>query len=161
MSANFAPARRLDGLRLIGLFKWGKALLLLLTLYGANRLLDPAVTDQLYRWSETLTDSESRALVLRFLDWVSGLNARSLNHVAAVTLGYVGLLMVEGTGLWLRLRWAEWLTTIATASLIPFEIWKLLWHTPKNPWLLGFVLALNVLIVIYLWITLHRKAQTA
>ena len=37
-------------------------------------------------------------------------------------LGASLLLLVEGIGLWYRQVWAEWLTVIASASLIPFEI---------------------------------------
>lgn len=159
MSTAPAP-RRLDGLRLIGLLKLTKAALLLLTLYGANWLLKSDVTDYLYHWSRTLTDDEERTLVTRFLDWLTGLNATAISNVATVTVAYVGLLTVEGTGLWLRKRWAEWVTVIATSGLIPFEFWKLIWHTPKHPWLLAGVLALNIVIVIYLWKLLHRKHRS-
>jgi hypothetical protein len=42
-----------------------------------------------------------------------------------------GLLeIVEGVGLWLRKRWAEWLTVIATSLLVPFEIYELI-HRPS------------------------------
>jgi uncharacterized membrane protein (DUF2068 family) len=32
---------------------------------------------------------------------------------------------IEGVGLWMQKRWAEWMTTIVTASLIPIEVWEL------------------------------------
>ena len=38
---------------------------------------------------------------------------------------YAALFLVEAFGLWAGKRWAEYLTTIATASLIPFEIYEL------------------------------------
>ena len=43
-----------------------------------------------------------------------------------VTLTYAAVFAVEGVGLWMRRRWAEWLTTIITASLIPLEVWELI-----------------------------------
>lgn len=155
-----APPRRLDGLRLIGLFKLAKAVLLLVMLYGANRLLNPEVTEALHRWGSTLTDSEERSLVMRVLDWIGGLSPKAINNARVVTLAYVGLLGIEGTGLWLRQRWAEWVTVCATASLVPFELWKLVWHTPRHAWLLVLVLAVNCAIVAYLWAFLRRRQRT-
>src|SRR5689334_1206699 len=33
--------------------------------------------------------------------------------------------MVEGVGLWRRRRWAEYLTVVATASFVAFEVYEL------------------------------------
>ena len=49
--------------------------------------------------------------------------------------------------MWLRRRWAEWLTTIITASLIPLEIWEL-FHRPGTG--KAAVLIINCVIVGYL-----------
>jgi uncharacterized membrane protein (DUF2068 family) len=67
---------------------------------------------------------------------------------------YAGLFLVEGTGLWLRKRWGEWLTVIVTSSLIPVEIYEI--HRHLTVAKLG-VLALNLAIVIYL--ILHMRRQ--
>lgn len=57
------------------------------------------------------------------------------------------LVLVEGVGLHLRRRWAEWLTVAATAVFIPFEVYEVaLRATPVK---LG-ALALNCAIVWYL-----------
>jgi uncharacterized membrane protein (DUF2068 family) len=55
-------------------------------------------------------------------------------------------------------RWAEYLTTVATASLIPFEIWEL---TRGLSLLKAAALAVNIAIVIYLIYVLRadRKPQ--
>jgi uncharacterized membrane protein (DUF2068 family) len=37
-------------------------------------------------------------------------------------LAYGGLELVEGVGLWLARRWAEYLTVVATAVFLPYEI---------------------------------------
>ncbi len=71
-------------------------------------------------------------------------------------LGYGVLELVEGTGLWLRKRWAEWLTVIATALLVPFELYELI-HKPS--WLKAAGLAVNVLIVVYLYRVVRRKSR--
>lgn len=57
------------------------------------------------------------------------------------------LLLVEGYGLHLRLRWAEWLTVVTTSLFIPFE---LVW-TVQDPTLTSAgTLVLNSAIVYYL-----------
>lgn len=60
---------------------------------------------------------------------------------------YAMLNLVEAYGLHKRLRWAEWLTVLATGLLIPFELYEV-WHR-FTPLRVG-VLVLNVAIVIYL-----------
>jgi uncharacterized membrane protein (DUF2068 family) len=70
-------------------------------------------------------------------------------------LGYGALELVEGAGLWLRKRWAEWLTVIATALLVPFELYELV-HRPSL--LKGAGLAVNVVVVAYLYRVVRAKA---
>ena len=50
----------------------------------------------------------------------------------AVTVAYTLVVLVEGIGLWMRKTWAEWLTVIFTASLIPFELWELIKRPPGH-----------------------------
>jgi len=79
-----------------------------------------------------------------------------------VTLFGIGALLygllelVEGVGLFMRKRWAEWLTVIATSLLIPVEIYEL-----ANPpsWLKAAGLAVNVLIVLYLLKVVREKRE--
>ena len=54
---------------------------------------------------------------------------------------------MEGVGLWLGRRWAEYLTVIATGSLIPFEIYEMV-RKLSPPRLIALIL--NVAVVIYL-----------
>jgi uncharacterized membrane protein (DUF2068 family) len=60
---------------------------------------------------------------------------------------------VEGVGLALGERWAEWLTVVATGLLIPIEIYEVLFHFSVLKLL---VLIGNVLIVAYLVWLLRR-----
>ena len=62
-------------------------------------------------------------------------------------LGYGALELVEGVGLWLRQRWAEWLTVVATSLLVPLELYELVRHPSI---LKAGGLAVNVVIVVYL-----------
>ena len=50
-----SDSRRVDGLRVIALFKFAKVLLLSATGYGAHKLLDANIIERLYIWSSTLS----------------------------------------------------------------------------------------------------------
>ncbi len=158
-AATAAAAHRFDGLRLIALMKFLKALLLIATSYGVHKLLDAALVERLYNWSATLNDDRlERKLLLRALIWVEDLGAKKIQIVIAVTVAYTAVVLTEGIGLWLRRQWAEWLTVIATSSLIPLELWELITRPPGRRLAIFATLALNVVIVWYL-ARLLRAAQ--
>lgn len=159
MAKATVAKRRMDGLRVIALLKLGKALLLLATTYGIYRLLDPGAVARLFSWLGTLTDSFERRLLIRALAWFSEIEGTKIKAVVAVTSMYTLLLTTEGVGLWLRKRWAEWLTVIATSSLIPFELWELSQRPPGHEWLVVCALIVNVAIVIYLIVVLRSRRQ--
>ena len=81
------------------------------------------------------------------LEWFSGLSEARLHALRAVTLGYAAVFAVEGVGLWMQKRWAEWLTTIVTGSLIPFELWEMFERPNAGK---ALVILGNVAIVAYL-----------
>jgi uncharacterized membrane protein (DUF2068 family) len=151
--------KRIDGLRLIGLFKIGKALLLLLTTYGIYQLLDADLIDQLHEWVYSLTDNFERRLLTRGLDWVNSLSPAHIGSLVVVTSLYTLVLLTEGLGLWFRKLWAEWLTVIATASLIPFELAQILLSGHQHRLAVTGALLLNVLIVAYLIYLLRRRRR--
>jgi len=66
---------------------------------------------------------------------------------SAGAFAYAALFLVEGTGLLMRKRWAEWLTVVATASFIPFEIYEIV---KKVSALRIATLIVNILVVAYL-----------
>ena len=71
---------------------------------------------------------------------------------------YAGIpFLAEGTGLWLRKRWGEWLTVSITSSLVPIELCEIYRHFG---WVKVGVLALNVAIVIYLIYHMRRQGST-
>ena len=145
-----APVPRLDGLRIIGLIKLGKAALVLATTYGLFQMLKPERVDQLYEWMYSLTDSFERRLLERAVDWVDSLGTARLHNIVLGTGLYTAILLTEGIGLMLRKTWAEWVTVVASASLIPFELWHLFFGVRHNTWAVLAATVLNVVIVIYL-----------
>jgi uncharacterized membrane protein (DUF2068 family) len=114
--------------------------------------------DRLERGARLAVTGERR-LLERALDWVSALGHTRIGGILVVTSLYTGVLLTEGIGLWLRKTWAEWLTVIATASLIPFELWQLLFGHRHNPLAVLGATALNVVIVLYLAWQLRRARR--
>ncbi|HEY3808523.1 MAG TPA: DUF2127 domain-containing protein [Steroidobacteraceae bacterium] len=148
--AAAGPPGTIDGRRVIAIFKFIKAILLVLTSYGVHKLLDPQLIDKLHVWSATVTDRVDQRLILKALSFVEGLGADKLHLVMAVTIAYTAVVLLEGTGLWLRRRWGEWVTLIATCSLVPFELWELIHRPPGRRWTVAATLVVNLIIAAYL-----------
>ena len=106
----------------------------------------------------SLTDSFAQRLLLRTLGWVEGLGAKRIHIVMAVTLAYTAVVLTEGVGLWLRRTWGEWVTVIATASLIPFELWELIVRPPNRKLAVLGTVIVNATILWYLIWYLRRRA---
>jgi uncharacterized membrane protein (DUF2068 family) len=72
---------------------------------------------------------------------------KQLEELTLATFAYAAVFVVEGVGLFLRKRWAEYLTLAVTVSFLPFEIVELVREPTVPKWL---TLALNVAVVVYL-----------
>ena len=151
--------RALDPLRVIALFKFFKAAVLIATGYGVHLLLKESLLLRLHEWTMTLTDSFAQRLLLRALGWVEGLGAKRIHIVMAVTFVYTAVVLTEGVGLWLRRVWGEWVTVIATASLIPFELWELIVRPADRKLAVLGTVIVNVTILWYLIWLLRRRAS--
>lgn len=81
------------------------------------------------------------------LDHVLSLQTGRLHVVGAIVLAYALLEGAEAIGLWYQKRWAEYLTFIATAALLPLEIHELALRISV---LKLITLTINVAVVIYL-----------
>jgi uncharacterized membrane protein (DUF2068 family) len=113
-------------LRLIALFKFSKAALLVAVGLGALRLLDPEVAGRAQRWVAAVAANSDRRIVQQLIAVVSGLNPRSLEVIGLGAFAYATLFVTEGVGLWRGRRWAEYLTVIATMSLLPLELYEII-----------------------------------
>jgi uncharacterized membrane protein (DUF2068 family) len=84
------------------------------------------------------------------------ISQRQLFVVGIVLLIYAAMFTVEGVGLLLLKRWAEWMTVITTSGLIPFEIYEMV----KRPtWLKALAMIVNIAIAVYL--VEHVRRETA
>jgi uncharacterized membrane protein (DUF2068 family) len=157
-----APAAhkpRIDVLKTIAIYKLIKVLLLLAIAYGEVRLRDASLTAKIVNWASARPTGMEQHMVTQLLAWFTGLSTSSIHKLRILTLSYACVFAVEGVGLWMEQRWAEWLTTIVTASLIPFELWEL-FYRPN----IGKVLVVlaNVAIVAYLvWHVRHHSPLRA
>jgi uncharacterized membrane protein (DUF2068 family) len=79
----------------------------------------------------------------RLLDVSSG----TITALIFVALAYMLLEAIEAVGLWKEKRWAEYLTVIATASLLPLEVYEL---AERVTVLRIGALVVNLAILIYL-----------
>ncbi len=75
--------------------------------------------------------------------------------MGAVAFLYAALFVVEGVGLWMARRWAEYLTIIATSSFVPFEVYELVRHVT---WPRTVTLLINLLVVAYLVVKVRQRA---
>jgi uncharacterized membrane protein (DUF2068 family) len=154
--ARQAPTPRIDILRTIALYKLLKVLLLLALAYGEVRLSDASLTAKLVTWASARPLGLEHKVVTWLLEWFSGLSATRVHALRMVTLAYAAVFAIEGIGLWMRKRWAEWMTTIITASLIPLELWEL-FNRPNIGKAAVFVA--NVAIVVILIRHVRSKAK--
>jgi uncharacterized membrane protein (DUF2068 family) len=84
------------------------------------------------------------------------LKKHEVRFFGAAAIGYATLELVEGVGLFYRKRWAEWLTVVATSLLVPVEVYELVRHPS---WLKAGGIAVNVVIVVYLFHVVRRKGR--
>ena len=149
-------AQKNGTLRLIGIFKLFKGLLLILVAFGAFHLLHKDLATEIEHWiREFRIDPDNRHLA-RLLAKANLVDARKLKELGGLTLVYAALFLTEGTGLLLGQRWAEYLTVIATGSFIPLEIYEMCRHFGPIK-LAAFVI--NVAIVLYLLFELRRERR--
>lgn len=156
MTARPAHKPRVNVLRTIAVYKLVKVLLLLAIAYGEVRLSDASLIAKLVSWASARPFGLEHKVVTQLLEWFSGLSASRVHALRMVTLAYAAVFAVEGVGLWMQKRWAEWLTTIITASLIPLEVWELIDSPTAGK---AIVLIANAAIVAYLVWHVRGKAR--
>jgi uncharacterized membrane protein (DUF2068 family) len=99
-----------------------------------------------------------RPFLHRIVERLHRLHAGTVLVTGIAAIGYGVLELVEGWGLWRDRLWAEYLTVIATALLIPLELVELV----RKPSVLKAAgIAVNVLIVAYLAWRLRRRTRAS
>lgn len=123
--------------------------------FGLLRMLHHDVYMFALQVVEALHLDPDRIAIAWLLNKVALLNIHRLKQLTALVFLYAALDFIEGTGLVLEKRWAEYFTLVLTVALLPLEALKLIYH--PNRWTLLVLLA-NILIAIYLaWLVLPRQ----
>lgn len=95
-------------------------------------LLVVSRTGLLYQWAEAahreLLLATDASLLARLVDQALVFIGfyKHPTTLALVLIAYALLEGTEGVGLYMRRRWAEYLTVFATGLLIPYEIWEVI-----------------------------------
>jgi uncharacterized membrane protein (DUF2068 family) len=135
------------GLMAIAVYKLVKGLGLLALGFGLLHYLHRDVAAAVAHWLNLLRVDPHNHYLIALLERVGRLDDAKLRELSVGTFFYAVLFLCEGTGLALRKRWAEYLTIVSTASLMPVEVYEIY----KGPSAAKFlVLVVNVVVVAYL-----------
>ena len=143
----------IGGLKLLqGVFFVGLGFALLRMLHHDLYMMALSVVDVLHL-------DPDRRVIASLLDKVDLITDHRLKQFSALVFVYAALDFVEGVGLVLEKRWAEYLTLVLTVALLPFEIVKLIHHA--NRWTL-LLLVVNLVIAVYLaWLVRPSRRHRA
>jgi uncharacterized membrane protein (DUF2068 family) len=146
-----------DGaLLVIAIFKFVKGALLLAFAFGALSLLHKDVASEVERWLDQLRIDADNQLIGTLLVKLQLVHTKELKELSALGAGYAALFLTEGTGLLFRKLWAEWLTIIATSSLMPIEVYELV---EKFTAVRLLALLINAAVVLYLIYLVRQKEK--
>jgi uncharacterized membrane protein (DUF2068 family) len=145
------------GLWLIAAFKLVKGLGLLILAIGALKLLHKDVAAEVERWINFLRFDPHNHYIEKLLAKLGRIDERKLEELSVGTFFYAGLFLAEGIGLALRKRWAEYLTIVSTASLLPLEIYEI---TKLVTTVRIVLLLINIAVVVYLVKEVRRTRST-
>jgi len=141
-------------LLIIALFKLAKAIFFVGIGIGLLRFLDQDVVARLQSFMGSLHVDEENHIAKWVLEKAGLLTNNRLVTLSAICFFYATLDLIEGTGLYLRKRWAEYLVVILTASFLPLEAYVIWHHVTAIKILLTIG---NVIILGYLIYVIRRK----
>ena len=141
-------------LLVIAVFKFIKGAVLLALAFGALTLLHKDVAAVVEHWLDQLRIDPDNEFIGALLSKLQLVHTKELKELSALGAGYAALFLTEGTGLLFRKRWAEWLTIVATSSLMPIELYELIKQFTAVRLL---ALVVNAAVVVYLIYVVRQK----
>jgi len=155
--ASLESPHKKKGLMIIGTFKLLKGTMFLVVALGMLRLIHHDVQE----WGEDLLAKLRLDPDNRHIAWLLAklglVDDHRLRELSGLTLIYAALFLTEGIGLLRQKRWAEYLTVVATASLIPLEIYEVCRHVT---WIRVLLFAANIAILAYLIFIIRKEKST-
>jgi uncharacterized membrane protein (DUF2068 family) len=139
-------------LLVIGVFKLLKSVLLFATAIGALRLVHDDAGNVLLKAARWFHVAPGNRYLQDLLAKTLSISKHQWELLASVLASYGLMYGIEGIGLILQKHWAEWMTVITTAGLIPFEIYENV-HRFGVGKLLALIINLAVLIYLIYFIS--------
>jgi uncharacterized membrane protein (DUF2068 family) len=153
MASARKSQKKSRGLLVIAIFKILKGLGLLAVGFGALHFLHRDLAAEVAHWVDLVRVDPHSHYLHWILEKLSKVDEKKLRELSVGTFFYSALFLCEGTGLALGKRWAEYMTIISTASLMPIEILEIY----KGPSAAKVALLLiNLAVVAYLVRELRR-----
>lgn len=143
-----AKKKRAPTLYFIIATKLVKGLLLLLLAARVYTLHDNNLPEQFRQGLEFFHLDPEKKFWTELARQISQITPANLVFIAKGTVLYSLFSLVEGCGLMFRVKWAGWLAIGESSFFIPIEIYELV---RKFSWSVATILALNVIIVWYLF----------
>jgi uncharacterized membrane protein (DUF2068 family) len=144
------------GLMAIAALKFVNGFGLLAIGLGALHYLHGDIEKDVAHWMEWVRADPHNRYLLWLLEKLSNVDEHRLRQLSVGTFFYSALFLCEGTGLALAKRWAEYLTIVTTASLMPLEMYEIYVHPT---WPRAVVLVVNFVVVAYLVQELRRTRR--
>ena len=157
-----AKPKRAPTLYFIVAIKLLKGLAALLLALGAYNLTDNNLPEDFRKLLEFLHLDPEKRFFLELADRVAEITPANLHWVVVGSLVYGAFMLLQATGLVLRVSWIVWLVIAESAFFIPIEVFELVRkHAPaveNHPHIFahpkisaGIVLVVNAAIVWYLF----------
>jgi uncharacterized membrane protein (DUF2068 family) len=143
-------------LLVIAVFKFVKGAVLLALALGALTFLHKDVASEVQHWLDQVRIDPDNKFIGTLLSKLQLVHTKELKEISALGAGYAALFLTEGTGLLFRKRWAEWLTIVATSSLMPIEAYELIENFTA---VRLFALLINAAVVLYLIYLVRQKEK--
>ena len=120
------------GLFLIAVFNLIKAALFVVAAAGVFHLVNRDTHVELSKLLHAFRLDGDRAFLKNLLLKANVITDPTKRILGGVLLLYAGMYAIEGVGLWLRKRWAEYFTAAMTALPLPLEVYMLVHHTTHS-----------------------------
>jgi uncharacterized membrane protein (DUF2068 family) len=141
---------------LIGAYKLLEAAALFALAIGLLRYLHRDISEPVLHWIRVLRMDPDNHYIHLFLNKVFAVSPKQIRELGLGSFIYAGLRLIEGVGLVMRKRWAEYLVVIITGIFIPLELYEVFHHFTA---IRCVVLLVNVAIVWYLGRNLFRNPR--
>jgi uncharacterized membrane protein (DUF2068 family) len=151
--------KRPAGLQTIIVYKLSKAMVQAVLGIAAIWLLARGAAAGVATFAEFLLEHFTGAWALQVATVL--VRAATVGRVKLLAVAMIGdsvLSAVEGLALRAGRWWAPWLVVIATATLLPFEIWQLV---RRPAWGRAAIIAVNLAVVAYLLRVAAREHRAA